>query len=89
MARIFVYDDREFPDPDMSVDQVKATHADFYGEIANASAKETKRSDDTNYEFQRRVGTKGAFTHTRNRRGSPMDNRTLAGLLAATLPVDL
>ncbi len=27
MARIFVYDDREFPDPDpeMSVDQVKAT----------------------------------------------------------------
>ena len=27
MARIFVYDDREFPDPDpqMSVEQVKAT----------------------------------------------------------------
>ena len=45
MARIFVYDDREFPDPDpqMSVDQVKATLSDFYGEIANASVKETKR----------------------------------------------
>ena len=45
MARIFVYDDREFPDPDpeMSVDQVKATLlSDFYGEIANASVKETK-----------------------------------------------
>jgi len=30
MARIFIYDDREFPDPDpeMSVDQVKATLAD-------------------------------------------------------------
>ena len=30
MARIFVYDDREFPDPDpeMSVEQVKAVLAD-------------------------------------------------------------
>ena len=68
MARIFVYDDREFPDPDpdpqMSVDQVKATLSDFYGEIANASVKETKRGDDTIYEFQRRVGTKG--THARS-----------------------
>ena len=44
MARVFVYDDREFPDPDpeMTVDQVKATLSDFYGEIANASVKETK-----------------------------------------------
>ena len=68
MARIFVYDDREFPDPDpqMSVEQVKASLADFYGESANASVKETKRGDDVIYEFQRRVGTKGAFTHTRN-----------------------
>ncbi len=67
MARIFVYDDREFPDPDprMTVDQVKATLSDFYGEIANASVKETKRGEDTVYEFQRRVGTKGAFTQPR------------------------
>ena len=68
MARIFVYDDREFPDPDpeMSVDQVKGTLADFYGEIANASVKKTKRGEDTIYEFQRRVGTKGAFTLARS-----------------------
>ena len=68
MARIFVYDDREFPDPDpeMTVDQVKGTLADFYGEIANASVKETKRGDDTIYEFQRRVGTKGAFDRPRS-----------------------
>ena len=68
MARIFVYDDREFPDPDpeMSVDQVKSTLADFYGEIANASVKETVRGFDTIYEFQRRVGTKGASTCARN-----------------------
>ena len=45
----------------MTVDEVKATLSDFYGEIANASVKETKRGDDTIYEFQRRVGTKGAF----------------------------
>ena len=68
MARIFIYDDREFPDPGpgMTVDEVKATLADFYGEIANASAKETKRGDDTIYEFQRRVGTKGAHTLARS-----------------------
>ncbi len=60
MARVFVYDDREFPDPDpeMSVEQVKQTLADFYGEIANASVKETQRGEDTIYEFQRRVGTR-------------------------------
>ena len=42
MARVFVYDDREFPDPDpnMTVGQVKGTLADFYGEIANASVKD-------------------------------------------------
>ena len=50
----------------MSVDQVKATLSDFYGEIANASVKETKRGEDTIYEFQRRVGTKGAFPHAGN-----------------------
>ena len=68
MARIFVYDDREFPDPDpeMTVEQVKATLADFYGEIANASVKETSRGEDTIFEFQRRVGTKGAFNPARN-----------------------
>ena len=71
MARIFVYDDREFPDPDpeMTVEQVKATLADFYGEIANASVKETTRGGDTIIEFQRRVGTKGAFTLARNQGG--------------------
>ena len=68
MARVFVYDDREFPDPDpqMSVEQVKATLADFYGEIANASVKETQRGEDTVHEFQRRVGTKGACPDARS-----------------------
>jgi PRTRC genetic system protein C len=62
MARIFIYDEREFPDPgpNLSVEEVKAHLADFYGEIATATVKETKRGEDTLYEFQRRVGTKGS-----------------------------
>lgn len=62
MARIFVYDGREHPDPDpsMSVDDVRKSMSDFFGELANATVKESKRGEDTIYEFTRRVGTKGA-----------------------------
>ena len=61
MARIFVYEGREFPDPnpEWTVEQVKANLSEFYGEVANASVTETKRGEDTIHEFQRRVGTKG------------------------------
>ena len=61
MARIFVYEGREFPDPnpEWTTEQVKANLSEFYGEVANASVTETKRDEDTIYEFQRRVGTKG------------------------------
>ena len=61
MARIFVYEGREFPDPNpgWTTEQVKANLSEFYGEVANASVTETKRDEDTIYEFQRRVGTKG------------------------------
>ena len=31
---------------------------DFYGELTNATVKETNREEDTIYEFQRRVGRK-------------------------------
>ena len=62
MARIFVYDNREFPDPDpdMTVDEVKASLADFLPELASATVQETTRQEDTIYQFQRQVGTKGA-----------------------------
>ncbi len=33
--------------------------------MQTASVKETKLGNDTIYEFQRRVGTKGAFTHAK------------------------
>ena len=61
MARIFVYDGREFPDPDptLSVEEVKRMMSDFFGELANAEVRESKRGEDTVHELLRRVGTKG------------------------------
>ena len=61
MARIFVYDGREFPDPDpsLSVDQVRLMMTDFFPELANAEVKESQRGEDTLCELVRRVGTKG------------------------------
>ena len=65
MARKFVYDNRDFGDPypDMSVDQVRKSMADFYGDLNNASITESKDGDDTVYTFNRRVGTKGLGNH--------------------------
>ena len=62
MARIFVYDDREFPDPDpkMSVDQVRQYLAAFMPELANAEAETSKRGTDDIIKFRRRTGVKGA-----------------------------
>ncbi len=61
MPRIFVYDNREFPDPDpsLSAEEVKNVIADFFPELANAEIQETKDGDNTFVEFRRRVGTKG------------------------------
>lgn len=68
MARVFVYDGREFPDPDpsMSVDDVRASMASFYPELSNAETTERERDSTTEpgqketvHEFRRRVGTKG------------------------------
>ena len=61
MARIFVYDGREFPDPDPSLtpDQVRQRMSDFFPELANADVREHTRGADTLYELVRRVGTKG------------------------------
>jgi len=61
MARIFVYDDREFPDPDpsMSPDEVRQSMTNFFPELANAETKESKRGEDDIFEFTKRVGVKG------------------------------
>ena len=68
MARVFVYDGREFPDPDpsLSVDEVRSSMSNFFPELSNAETKESQRDSatqpgqkDSIYEFRRRVGTKG------------------------------
>jgi len=61
MARVFVYDGREFPDPDpgLDVEAVKKMMADFFPELANADVKQAARGEDTLYEFVKKVGVKG------------------------------
>ena len=61
MARVFVYDGREFPDPDPTAtpDEIRQRMTDFFPELANADVCEQKRDDDTLYELVRKVGTKG------------------------------
>ena len=61
MARIFVYDGREFPDPDSNKtpDEIRQTMTDFFPELANAEIKQAERGEDTLYELVRKVGTKG------------------------------
>ena len=41
MARVFVHDSREYPDPDprLGVDEVRKQMADFIPELANADTK--------------------------------------------------
>ena len=61
MPRKFIYDNREHPDPDpdLTVDQVRDLMSSFFPELANATVQESQRGEDTLYEFQRRMGTKG------------------------------
>jgi PRTRC genetic system protein C len=62
MTRIFVYDGREFPDPDpgLSVEDVRRQLSDFFPELTNAETREDRRGDDeVRYTFTRRIGTKG------------------------------
>jgi PRTRC genetic system protein C len=61
-ARAFVYDGREFPDPDprLSVEDVRKQMTEFFPELANADTREEKRADGTVvYSFSKRIGTKG------------------------------
>lgn len=61
MARTFIYDGRQFPDPDakLPVEEVRKQLAEFFPELANAETREEQREGDTVYTFTRRIGTKG------------------------------
>ena len=47
MTRIFVYDGREFPDPDpgLSVEDVRRQLSDFFPELTNAETREERRGE--------------------------------------------
>ena len=61
MARIFIVDEREVPDPDpnLTIDQVRDSLAEFFPDLANATHTLTPRGEDQIVDFSRRVGTKG------------------------------
>jgi PRTRC genetic system protein C len=63
MARVFIVDGREFPDPDptgkLPVEDVRKLMTEFLPELTNADTREEKRGDDTVYTFTKRIGTKG------------------------------
>ena len=82
MARLFVYDGRQFPDPDpqVSVDEVRRQLSVFFPELTNADVREERRGEDTLYTFSKRIGTKGRLS-----RVSPSDLAPRHSLLA-TLP---
>ena len=61
MARIFRYDNRDFPDPDpnLSVDDIRKGLAEYFPELTNADVRQEQRGEDTIHTFSRRIGTKG------------------------------
>ncbi|HET8629287.1 MAG TPA: PRTRC system protein C, partial [Thermomicrobiales bacterium] len=81
MARVFIVDGRQFPDPDptLSVQEVRAQFAEFFPELVNAETREEPGGEDTYIAFVKRIGTKGAAgaaparprARRRGRRGDP------------------
>ena len=62
MARIFIVDEREHPDPDSTrtIEQVRDMMADFFPDLASVTHTVTARGEDQVIEFRRTVGTKGS-----------------------------
>uniref|UniRef100_A0A6M3KQU2 Putative ubiquitin-superfamily protein n=1 Tax=viral metagenome TaxID=1070528 RepID=A0A6M3KQU2_9ZZZZ len=61
MARLFVVEGKEYPDPDpaMTVDDVRQQMAAFFPELSNAETKQENKDGNTLIRFKKRVGTKG------------------------------
>jgi PRTRC genetic system protein C len=59
--RVFVADNREFPDPDpnLAIGEVQRLLADFLPELHNAEVKETDKDGKHYVQFIKKVGTKG------------------------------
>ena len=88
--RAFVYDGREFPDPDprLSVEDVRKQMTEFFPELANADTREEKRANGTVvYSFSKRIGTKGLPTGTRRSRKARGDAGDVARRCAEVVRV--
>ena len=61
--RVFVYDNREFPDPNprMTPDEVREYMQGYYPELAQAVFREVTRGNEILYIFAKRFGTKGCI----------------------------
>ncbi len=61
MARKFIVDGIEYPDPgpDVTPEQFKQMMSGFLPELSTAEMTEEKKDEDTIYRFKKRVGTKG------------------------------
>jgi PRTRC genetic system protein C len=61
VARKFIVDGTEYPDPGSEVtpEQFKQMMAGFLPELATAEMTEEKKGEDTIYRFKKRVGVKG------------------------------
>jgi PRTRC genetic system protein C len=61
MARKFIVDGTEYPDPgtDVTPEQFKQMMVGFLPELANADMTSEKQGEDTIYHFKKRVGVKG------------------------------
>jgi PRTRC genetic system protein C len=61
MARKFIVDGTEYPDPgpDVTPEQFKQMMVGFLPELANADMTSEKQGEDTIYRFKKRVGVKG------------------------------
>jgi len=62
VARKFIVDGTEYPDPGANVtpEQFRQTMAVFKAELSNADMTTETVGEDTIYRFKKRVGTKGA-----------------------------
>ena len=61
MTRVFIADNREFPDPDptLAISEVQRLLADFLPELHNAEIKELDKDGKHFIHFIKKVGTKG------------------------------
>jgi PRTRC genetic system protein C len=74
MARIFIVDNREQPDPDptLTIEQVRDSLAEFFPELAQSTWTTVARGEDQVIDFTRRVGTKGVELFAREHQHQPL-----------------